>query len=265
MISDIQGIEGIGPAKAEILASKGIKNAEELSIMDPEELKVLLLCSLAVAKKIIKSAKDLTKESVRLIDGADYQAERDATIQYISTGSTQLDSMFFGGKGVPTDSITAFYGIFASGKTQLCNQLAVNMKKQYGRKTAWVETEATTLVLPRIVEIAKSKGVEYDLKKDIIAVPAKFMETPTHQFKAYEGIEEKIKSGVDIGLIVIDSFNALTRSCYSGRERLPARSAEEGRHIGYLQRLASKYNIAVVLTLQGVNKIHSIATKQIIL
>jgi RecA/RadA recombinase len=76
------------------------------------------------------------------------------------------------------------------------------------------------------------------------------METPTHQFKAYEGIEERIKQGTDVGLIVIDSFNALFRSTYTGRETLPNRSAESGRHIGYLQRLASKYNIAIVVTMQ---------------
>ncbi len=249
-IDKLKTIDGIGQQKAELLVSKGIKTVEELSIMDPEELKIHLECSSAVAKKVIKSAKDLTKEIVKLVDGADYQEERDRMIQYISTGSKALDSLFLNGKGVPTDSITALYGIFSSGKTQLCKELAVNMKKQYGRKTVWIETEPNTLVLPRILDIAKFKGVDYDLKKDIIAVPAKFMETPTHQFKAYEGIEDKIKSGIDIGLIIIDSFNALFRSNYTGRETLPARSAESGRHIGYLQRLASKYNIAVVITLQ---------------
>jgi len=249
-VNKLQEIDGIGPAKAELLASKGVKSPEELSVMDPEELKIHLECSLAVAKKVIKSAKDLTREVVKLVDGQDYQDERDRTIQYISTGSASLDGMFLGKKGVPTDSITAFYGVFSSGKTQLCKELALNMKKQYGRKTVWIETEPNTLVLTRLLEIAKVKGIDYNLKTDIIAVPAKFMETPTHQFKAYEGIEEKIKAGMDIGLIVVDSFNALFRSTYTGRETLPNRSAESGRHIGYLQRLASKYNIAVVLTLQ---------------
>ena len=137
-----------------------------------------------------------------------------------------------------------------TGKTQLCMMLAVNMKKQYGRKTVWIETEPQTCNLNRIKQIAEANNVSFDLKSDIFVVPAKFIKTPVHLFKAYEVIEEKIKQGMDVGLIVIDSFNAPFRAAYSGRETLPNRSAEAGRHIGYLQKLASQYNIAVVMTLQ---------------
>lgn len=250
MSSVFEQIPGIGPAKAQVLEEKGIKSLEELSVMDPEELKILMECSLAQAKKIIKSAKDLTQDTVRLVTGEELQTERNNKVQYISTGSTSLDSLFLGGKGIPTDSIVAFYGQFGTGKTQLCNMLVVNMKRQYGRKSVWLETEPQTLSLERIQDIAKAHNVQFDLKDDILVIPAKFMQTPTHMFKAYEQIEEKIKQGMDIGLIVIDSFNSLFRSTYAGRETLGPRSAEQGRHIGYLQRLASLYNIAVVLTLQ---------------
>ena len=249
-MAKLSDIPGVGPSKASILEAKGVHSVEELAVKDAEELKTIIGGSLAGAQKVIKGAKDLLKDSVKIVSASDLQKERIEKIQYISTGSTALDSLFLHGKGVPTDAITAFYGLFASGKTQLCNMLAVNMKKSYGRKTMWVETEPQTLITDRILDIAKANDVEYDLSKDLDIIPAKYMETPNHMFMAYEEIENKLKSGEDIGLIIIDSFNALFRSVYIGRTMLGARSADQGKHIGFLQKLASKYNIAIVLTLQ---------------
>jgi len=138
-----------------------------------------------------------------------------------------------------------------TGKTQLCKQLVVNMKKQYNRKSVWIETEPQTCILDRIKQIAIANGINFDLKNDIYVIPAKFIKTPVHLFKAYEMVERLITDKKeDIGLIVIDSFNAPFRAAYAGRETLGKRSAESGRHIGFLQQLASQYNIAIVMTLQ---------------
>jgi len=242
-------VNGIGSNKAEKLESKGINTVEQLSVKDPEEIKIIMNSTLATAKKIIKSAKDLTKDSIQLISGKELYEDRKARVQAISTNSVECDALFREG-GIPTDALTALFGQFATGKTQWCLQIAINMKRQFGRKIAWIETEPRTLVFDRLLEIAKSQGTNIDLRNDIIAVPAKFMETPSHMFMAYEEIENKIKMGADIGLIVIDSFNALFRSAYPGRTMLGLRSQEQGRHIGFLQKLASKYNLAVVITLQ---------------
>jgi len=244
----LSDIPGVGPSTVERLEAKGVLTVEQMSIMDPEELKAILECSLAKAKKLIKGAKDLSKDAIKILDGDALLQERKSKIQRISTGSKDLDTIL--GGGVPTDALTAWYGQFSTGKTQLCNQLVINMKKQYNRKSAWIETEPQTLVIERLLEISKAQGVDFDPKTDLYVITAKFMDSPVHMFKAYEAIESKIKMGEDIGLIVIDSFNAIFRSTYTGREMLPARSAETGRHIGYLQKLASKYNIAVVMTLQ---------------
>jgi len=247
-LSNLTEVPGIGPATAAKLEAKKINSADQLSIMDPEELKVILESSLVEAKKLIKGAKDLTSNAVQIVSGEDLDKERKATIQKISTGSSDIDRIMDG--GVPTDALTAFTGAFSTGKTQLCMELVVNMKKQFNRKSIWLETEPQTCILDRIQEIAKAQGTTVDLKNDLMVVSAKFIQTPTHLFKAYELVEEKIKSGMDVGLIVIDSFNGPFRSTFTGREMLPSRSAETGRHVGYLQKLASLYNIAIVLTLQ---------------
>jgi len=248
-MTELEEIKGVGPSIAESLKQTGITSAEDLSVRDPEEIKVILKCSLAKAKKIITAAKDATVNAVHIYTGEDLNEERKSKIQRISTNSSLFDKIL--GGGVPTDALTGFAGQFATGKTQLAKQLVVNMKKQHNRKSVWIETEPQTCVLDRIKQIANANGVNFDLKNDIYVIPAKFIKTPVHLFKAYEMVEKLItEKKEDIGLIVIDSFNAPFRAAYAGRETLPKRSAESGRHIGYLQQLASQHNIAIVMTLQ---------------
>jgi len=50
---------------------------------------------------------------------------------------------------------------------------------------------------------------------------------------------------------VVDSFTAKFRSFYTGREQLPDRAKGTARHFGFLDRIASKFNCAVVLTCQA--------------
>jgi DNA repair protein RadA len=246
-MSEIQRIKGLGEKKAEKLEEKGITTIEQVSIMQPEELKAILGTTLKAAKDIIASAKDLSKDSIQILTGEELYNERKKSVKRIPTGSVALDSIL--GGGVPTNAITGLFGKFASSKSQLCYQLMVFCKKYLNRKIAFIETEPSTLDLDRILALAKYRGVDLSLR-DILVVPAKFIDTPTHLFKAYQFIHQKILSGEDIGLLIVDSFNAPFRTVFTGREMLPARSAESGRHIGFLQMLARKYNMAIVLTLQ---------------
>ena len=79
---------------------------------------------------------------------------------------------------------------------------------------------------------------------------AKYIGSPTHQFNAYQRLGHMSEKGEDFGLIVIDSFSTKFREFYTRREMFPARSQEQMRHIGYLQTLAAKYNLAVMMTVQ---------------
>jgi len=244
---ELSEIKGIGPKKVEVLIKYGIKEAEQISIMKPSELGSYLGISAKKAQEIINDAKDKASPVV-IMTAQDLKEYREKNLKKISTGSARIDKLLKG--GVWTDAITEFKGEFGTGKTQISHQLVVNNKKQYNRKSAWVETEPQTFTPERIEEIAEAQGVKIDLAEDVLVVPSKFISGVTSQFRAYELIEKKIKEGLDIGLIVIDSFIAKFRSDYTGRTRLADRSQEIGRHIGYLQTLASKYNIAIVLTVQ---------------
>jgi DNA repair protein RadA len=174
--------------------------------------------------------------------------ERKKRIQRISTGSMALDEIL--GGGVETDAITGLSGEYASGKSQLCFQLALNCIKQYGRSVAWIETEPQTFRPERVLEIAKYRGIPLDATRNIFVIPSRFIVDAYKQFNAYERVEKEIKNGLDIGMIIIDSFSAKFRDMFAGREMFPLRSQEQSRHLGFLQYLASKYNLAIVLTVQ---------------
>jgi len=136
------------------------------------------------------------------------------------------------------------------GKTQLCFQLLVNNVMQHNRKGVYIETEPGTWYGDRVREIATAAGYKDDILKHMYVIPAKSIPDAYAQYNAYLRVEQLCEEGADIGLTIIDSFNAKFRSTFTGREQLPARSSEYGRHIGLLQKLASKYNMAVVMTVQ---------------
>jgi DNA repair protein RadA len=244
----LEDVKGLGETKIKLLKEAGINTLEKLSITSHVKISNILKCSSKVAKKLIDQAKELTENKIILSTAKEILEERKKTVQRIPTGSTSLDSII--GGGIETNAITGLTGEFGSGKTQICYSLVCNTKKYLNRKSAWIETEPQTYRSERILEIAKNRGIELDLNNDVFVIESKYINSCDSQYKAYELIEKTIKKGHDIGLLVIDSFNAQFRTSYFGREMLPERSQDVAHHIGFLQYLASKYNMAIVLTIQ---------------
>jgi len=251
---ELKDLQGIGPKTAEELIKAGINTPEKISTMRAEEIKELLKISRAKATKIIQSAK-LLAPAIKFKSAKEVLEYRKKHVQFISTGSRKLDAILFKWDktpgGVQTDAITSFLGNYSSGKTQICEQLAVNMIHQYGRKVIWIETEAQSLKPERILEMAHAQGKKIDLD-NIIMVESKDIDNPVALFRALEGAEELYirEKEEDIGLIIIDSYSAPFRGFYTGREMLTPRSVETGRHMLLMNKIVSKYNIALVLTTQ---------------
>ena len=87
-------------------------------------------------------------------------------------------------------------------------------------------------------------------KSDIVVVRPKYLQTSDKLYNALEGIEtDLIKArGMEIGLIVVDSYTGLLRGEFLGRATLSERSEAISRHIKLINRLTSKYGIAFVAT-----------------
>jgi DNA repair protein RadA len=244
-LTELTEVKGIGAVTAQKLKERGIASAEQLATMSPDLLSKIIGVSRVKAHEIIEDAKEKTLGSiVELRTAEEVLAYRENVVQRISTGSKDLDRIL--GGGVETDCITAFVGQAASGKTQILHQLSLNCIRQLDRDVVYIETEPNTFSPQRIKEMGGG-----DVLNRILVIPSRVVESDPHKLRlCYDRIAEVIEGGRDIALIAIDSFIAPFRAYYHGREMLPERRDELASHLGMLQKIASKHNVAVVLSSQ---------------
>jgi len=246
-------VRGLGEKTIEKLAGANITSLELLAMTTAEDLKAILKITNKDAREIIQQAKDIALETALVPKSLDDLIKRrKEVIQTFSTGSAELDKIM--GGGVQTWAITILKGPFSSGKSQVAFQASVSCIKN-GRKVGWVETEATTFIPERILEIAEAQGVEVDTRStneggDFVVYTSEDIIDVEKQLLAYEALGRKMEEGIDIGLIIIDSFSPHFRSTYQKRETFGARNQMTAKHLAYLNYLAAKYNVAILLTSQ---------------
>ena len=243
-------VKGIGSVTAGKLIEKGITLVEQIAVMRPEELADELGITKKAAKDIVNDAKSIALDRAIIVGTFnDVIKHRKEVVQRIPTGSFVFDKIMKG--GIPTEAITELKGEYASGKTQIAKQLAVNCLKYLKRKVIWIETESGCFSPDRLLEMAKAIGLEIDGDNDFIYLGSQNINTPYAEFLCVQRAEmEMLRKNLDVGLLVIDSFNGPFRSFYKGREMAPDKAGEISRHIGYLDHMAKKYNMAIVLTCQ---------------
>jgi DNA repair protein RadA len=241
-------LPGIGPAVAAKLESAGVYDLMSLAVMNPTELGELSGISAAVARKAIQAARKML--NLGFITGDEF-AERRGTVNYITTGSKNLDQLL-GGRGIESRAITEAFGAFGSGKTQLGLTLAVNVqmppeKGGANGKCVFIDTEGTFRP-QRIRQIAEGAGANPDSVLKNILVARAF--NSDHQILLLDRITEMIKEGEPIKLMIIDSLTAHFRAEYSGRGQLADRQQKLNRYIHNLMKLAEQHNLAVYVTNQ---------------
>ena len=157
----------------------------------------------------------------------------------IPSGSKILDRTLNG--GYENDIITTVYGPAGSGKTILCMLCTMNMTRNK-KKVIYVDTE-NNFSVERLKQIAK-----YDYNKILDKImflrPVSFEE----QKKAFD----KLRKIVDkkIGLIVVDTIAMLYRLELGKNEEVYEINRELGRQISYLNEIARKKHIPVLITNQ---------------
>lgn len=242
----LEEIPGVGIKIAEKFKSIGFTDPMAIAVSSPSGLAKIAAIGEGQAKKIIYAVRQTLDMG---FEPANKILERKSKAIKITTASSNLDNLL--GGGIETQAITEAYGQFASGKSQLAFQLAVNVqlppeKGGLGRKCLFIDTE-NTFSPKRIVQIAKAQGLDPDkVLKNIFVARAYNSE---HQVflveKCPEMIEEK-----KIGLIIIDSLTSHFRADYVGRGELAPRQQKLNRHLHRLQRLADAHNLAIYVTNQ---------------
>mgnify|MGYP001772635744 CR=1 FL=1 len=243
----LEDLEGVGRITAQKLRAAGYYSIKDLAFASAHELAVIL-GSEERAMAIIRAAQKLISRGEEFITAKELFEKR-KNIEYISTGVKSLDDLLEG--GIEVGSLTEFIGEFGAGKTQLCHQLSVmvQLPKDKGgldAKALYIDTEGTFRP-ERIVQIARAKGVEPEKVLENIIYARAY--NSDHQMLLVDEAKKYIEKN-NIRLIVVDSLINHFRSEYPGRENLASRQQKLNRHISQLHKLASLYNLAVVVTNQ---------------
>jgi DNA repair protein RadB len=144
------------------------------------------------------------------------------------------------GGGVETKIITQIYGPPATGKTNICLQLAINCVRA-GKKVVFIDTEGGHSV-DRIRQLA-GNDFKKVLENSIFFEPTKFEE----QVEIIDNLEKIVNE--HFGLIVVDSAVALFRTG-TEEDKLVAMNRQLSKQLEKLREIAKKFNLAVIITNQ---------------
>jgi len=244
---DIENLPGVGEKIADKLVESGCDDLMTIATMSSGDLSDMCDVGEKTAAKIIEAAKEMADVG-NYKTGMDKLKERES-VGRITTGSKTLDELL--GGGIETQCISEFYGPFGSSKTQIALQLAVNVqasKKEGGLEggVVFIDTE-NTFVPERVVQMIQAKGKNPEEILQNIFVARAF--NSDHQMLLVERAEELVKKH-KVRLIVVDSLTSLFRSDYIGRGELAPRQQRLNKHLHALHRLATTYNLAVLVTNQ---------------
>lgn len=252
-ISDFLQLEGIGPAANKEIKKGGYVSILQLAAAMQEDVENSCDISADKAKKYIKAAQEWLDQSgvmnSRVTSGLD-DLERREQMQKITTGSSNLDTLLKG--GIETQAITEFYGSFGSGKTQLCNMIAINaqLPPEKGGISAkgviYIDTEGTFRP-ERIKNICIELGLDYrEILSNITRIRTGTLMEFIYRIKTLSNEIERRNAKV----IIIDSIISRSRQEKIGRGTLADRQQVLGQLLHRIMRCAEIYNAAVILANQ---------------
>lgn len=243
----LEDLEGVGRITAQKLRAAGYFSVKDLAFASAHELAVIL-GSEERAMAIIRAAQRLVSRGEEFITAKELFEKR-KNLEYISTGVKSLDDLLEG--GIEVGALTELIGEFGAGKTQLCHQLSVMVqlpkeKGGLGARALYIDTEGTFRP-ERVIQIARARGLEPEKVLENIIYARAY--NSDHQMLLVDEAKKYIEKH-NIRLIIVDSLINHFRAEYPGRENLASRQQKLNRHISQLHRLASLYNLAVVVTNQ---------------
>lgn len=247
----VEDLPGVGAATAEKLQEVGFDTLMSLAVASPGELTDACGVSEAVARKIIVAAR--SKLNMGFESGTQLLKKRENVLK-ITTGSKAFDEML--GGGIETGAVTEVFGAYGSGKTSVAHQIAVTAQlpvEEGGANGAvvWIDSEGT-LRPEYIKQIAEARGL--DAEKILKKFKGVRAFNSDHQMLLAEKVEELIRDGLPVKLLVIDSMTSHFRSEYIGRGQLSDRQQKLNKHVHILLKLATQFNIAVYITNQVMSR-----------
>jgi len=243
---NLDDMSSLNKGLLEKLSEAGYNTIESLSWLNPEELAEAITIDLETAQKIIKEA--ISNVDSQQFSAADLLLKEKQKLR-ISTGSNNLDELL--GGGIYTGEITEISGEFATGKTQICFQLSVNVQLpaiQGGLDGSvyYIDTEGT-FSSTRVAQIASERGFEPKKFLENIAVTRTY--NSDHLMFLIMNVEKIIRQR-NVKLLIIDSIASHFRAEYIGDNKLVKRQQVVMSLAETLKKLLNKFEIAIVVTNQ---------------
>lgn len=143
-ITEFEQLPGVGRATADTLLDAGFDSYQALAVMSPSELANTAGVGERTAAEIIQAAREAADIGA-FETGTAVRRQREQ-IGKLSWLIDDIDELL--GGGVETQSITEFYGKFASGKSQVTHHLCVTVQlpENYGGfhgRAIFLDTEDT--------------------------------------------------------------------------------------------------------------------------
>ena len=243
----ITDLPGVGAATADKLVAAGYDDLLSIAVSSIGQLVEASGVSESVARKMIQAARDGLDMGFQ--SGIDLLKKRDTVIK-IKTGSQAFDEMMQG--GFETGAITECFGQYGSGKTQIGHVLACSVQKDDPESIAvYIDTE-NTFRPERIAQFAK--GFELDPEQTLNNIKVARAFNSDHQMLLAEKVEDLIKNGEKVRMVIVDSLTAHFRAEFVGRGTLAERQQKINKHMHTLAMLADKYNVCIYVTNQVMSK-----------
>jgi DNA repair protein RadA len=258
-IREIEDLPSVGPSTAKKLREAGYKTLGDLAVASPIIVSGDLGMAEETAATIVRAARATMEMG---FETADVILRKRDQVQKIPTGSKRLDDLL--GGGIETQSITEFYGEFASGKTQIAHHAAVMTQlpvEQGGLegRVVYIDTEHTFRP-ERVIQIAEHVGTDpSEILKNIRVGSARNSDHQMELAREAGGIAEEW----NVKLLVVDSVTSYFRAEYAGRALLAERQQKLNRHVHELQKLADLHNLAVLVTNQVLAKVDVLLGDQV--
>lgn len=243
----IEDLPGVGAATAEKLVLGGFDNLMAIAVATPGELVDASGVTETAARKMIQAAR--SSMDMGFQSGDDLLLKRERVIK-ISTGSKSFDDML--GGGFETGAISECFGQYGSSKTQIAHVLCVSCQAQEADSVAvYIDTE-NTFRPERIIQIAKGFGLEPEKVLKNIKVARAF--NSDHQMLLAEKVEDLVKEGLKVRVIIVDSLTAHFRAEFVGRGTLADRQQKLNKHMHVLAKVGDLHNACVYVTNQVMAK-----------
>jgi DNA repair protein RadA len=244
--SDLETLDGVGPAMAGKLRSAGLTTIEAIAVTPPREITEKTGIGFNTVINIVAAARK--SACVDFITAEELWIKRQNMLK-CSTSSKNLDELL--GGGIETQAMTEFIGEYGVGKTQICLMLSVIAQLPQDKgglegNVVYIDTEGTFMP-ERIFEIASAHGLDpHETLKNIFLARAY---NSSHQSLLIDHLFKFCPEN-NVKLVVVDSMIGHFRGEYVGRENLSERQQKLNSLLHKLLRLTEAFNLPVVVTNQ---------------